>query len=1451
MHGQSRAESKTAGVAAADVLGVDIGSVAISMALLNVEGRLQRSAYAVHHGAIRETLRTLLAELGLDEVPYLARTAGSPETLRSSASYDNHICTITAAKRLHDAVGSILLVGGERFSLIRFDEHGHYADTKSNSSCAAGTGSFLDQQARNLGFKDSAELSAAALTAEGEPPKIASRCAVFAKTDLIHAQQQGYSRASIADGLCHGMATNIVDGLFSGEDLVTPIVLAGGVARNEAVARHLSELIGSDLVVHGEPHLYGALGAAWLLHEALASTSHDDASPRPEPLSPCAAADLMLPLPATRSYHHPPLDLALSRYPDFASERRYLYTPRVVVGGAAVEVDIYALLGAGTRHRVYFGLDIGSTSTKGVLLDIDGDVLAGFYTRTAGQPMRAAQTILEAITDWTSTANIELDFVGAGTTGSGRKFIGSIIGVDLVVDEITAHARAAFELDPQVDTIIEIGGQDAKFTTLREGMVTSAVMNTVCAAGTGSFIEEQARRLGCPLESYAEQVVGMQAPMASDRCTVFMQRDLSHLLSEGYSVPETLASVLHAVRENYLTKVAREGDIGHRVCFQGATAKNRALVAAFEQRLQQPILVSRYCHLTGALGVALLLREQAASTTAFKGLSLAEAQIPMRQEICELCTNHCKLVLAEVQDEIAAYGFLCGRDYDVERYVSRNKSGFDLLKARMRAPASRVEREPRVEISIGLPAALHLFEEIELWRTFFAELGIRTVTLDKRGDLLRRGKTLARAEFCAPMSAFYGAVDALAEQADYLFLPLRFESAEAQGETRHQYCYYSQYATALAAQLHDGKLRDRCLMPSLGGDRSSLQKKLELYRMLQRILPREVGFSEVARAHNRAVAVREREMHRLRDVFREQQKSATDISVVLLGRPYTVLAPSMNKGIPDIFSALGVKTFYQDMVPPEATPDPELAPLLAALPWHYASKILETAMSVAKTPGVYPVLVTSFKCTPDSCVVDYFRRLFDRRRKPYLILQLDDHDSAIGYETRIEAAVRSFRNHHARPTETATAPSDERAIYAPTATALDGKTLLLPNWDHLTCRLLAANLEREGVDVRLIEEDTQVIRNGLRRNVGQCIPLNAIVQGFADYVRRHELDPARTLLWTMKSTIACNIGAYPAALHSVLASYGPELDGAQVYAGELTFADISLRGAINAYFAYLFGGTLRRLVCKVQPYELSMGDAEEAEAASVALFERAFRGDLDKLVAVDQVVARFEAIPVRIEPRPKVAIFGDLYVRDNDVMNQQLVRTIVRHGGEVVTTPYSEYAKLIASLYLRKWRRQGEYFNVFKASSLLATVQVLERRYMTRFARVLGPVPSRRPQRSPEELLAQFSLTEKHTGESMDNILKIYHLLDLYPDISLFVQANPAFCCPALVTEAMRDDIERLVGVPFVTITYDGTSSPRNDVVAPYLRYARKRSVPIVDAPVKRSRFSAVRFPSIHRPSAR
>ncbi len=1396
-----------------NVLGIDAGSVAVGAVLLDGNRRIVHKGYAFHHGDIPRTLHRLLETVDPRTIHYVVATASTPLPVRARARYHNQIATITAAKRLHPKMHGLLVVGGEKFSLATFDGAGNYLGTTANSSCAAGTGSFLDQQAGRLQLKSTENLAAIATTCTGKCPQIASRCAVFAKTDLIHAQQQGYQLDEISKGLCRGLARNIVDTLFATATLPSgEIVFCGGVAKNRAVADHIAELTGLALTIPADGHLYGALGAGLLLLTDLRGNKGNHQPAALENRNDLFAVDSG----RQREYYYPPLRLQLSEYPDFSSLDQY--KTRRSADSPAVEVDIYQILAPGLGLDAYLGIDIGSTSTKAVLMDDHGEVIAGFYTPTAGRPLAAVQDIFFAIDEIERRKGLRFAIRQCGTTGSGRKFIGKLIGADHVIDEITAHARAAYHLHPQVDTIIEIGGQDAKFTTLKDGRVTFSTMNNVCAAGTGSFIEEQAAELGCPVHLYSARAENHSAPMTSDRCTVFMARDINHLLSEGYQVEEVLAAALHSVRENYLQKVATEKHIGTTIMFQGATAKNQALVAAFEQRLGKPILVSKYCHLTGALGTALLLREEQRPASTFTGIGLFNKAIRLDSEVCQLCTNHCKISLAEMDGQKIAYGFLCGRDYDSRTYVARDSRAFDLLRERKRlrrlpSPTKTCTAAP----VIGLPAAVHLVDELHLWQMFFQELGIATLTSEDSKEAVKAGKKLSQAEFCTPIAAMHGHARWLLDRTDFVFMPLYLENKAK--DARRQYCYYTQFLPALAAGITTPE-EERFLRPVIKYLYTPFHTKMQLYRMLQGIAPGKWNYFEVASAYDRAVLFDREYRQKLKELYTEEManKERTDVSVVFVGRPYTLLSSALNSNIPGLFKNLSIDAYFQDMLSYTPRDVAAIEPLLREIPWEHVAKILEATEVIAATAGVYPVYVTSFKCSPDSFGVDYFKKIMNLHSKPYLILSLDEHDSSVGYETRIEAAIRAFRNHRDRPV---TLPVTYRTINPDPAKTLAGKHVLFPNWDQLTCSLLTATLKREGYDAFLLEETDQTIRESLRHNSGQCVPLNAIAQSGIAFIRKNGLDPANCVLWLNRSTIACNIRLYPHHIKQLFIEQGGGLEDISVYQGDLSFNDVSLRASKNAYFAYMVGGMLQKVACKIRPYEVERGRTDQILNKSVKVLADAFMGKRSLEKTLDEVISRFEWIEIAGRPRPKVAIFGDLYSRDNLVMNQDLLHCIEAGGGEVITTPYSEYAKMIATSYFRKWFNEGKYFDVLAYRALLAAMTAIEKNLARIFDRVLDE-PERSYTDEPAEILGRYDISIENTGESMDNILKIHYLTKHYPDLALLVQASPALCCASLITEAMKARIEKQTGIPVVSITYDGTRGNQNDIILPYLQYPRR-----------------------------
>ena len=1389
------------------VLGIDIGSVSLSVVQLGAGGKILRKFYKFHKGNIRDAFSIADRMFDLTQIGAIACTSSSTCLNKKLVlNFNTQLALMAAARQLcRDAV-SVLHIGAEKFMLIRFDTEGHYQSTKTNTSCAAGTGSYLDQQADRLNLSGIEELCDKALENNDEVPGIASRCAVFSNTDIIHAQQRGYSVGAICDSLCKGLAENIINTVFNREPPDLPLMLTGGVSKNMVVKRYLEEQFNTTFLVNEDSHLFGAIGAGLL---ALKEKHYL------APLNVNSFGDILAQTKPEKQYFHKPLSLSLSEYPVFSNEESFRFMPGVSKHPVEIEVDIYLKLLPYNNLNVYMGIDIGSTSTKAILIDENKNPVSGFYTYTAGNPISAVKSVFEAIEFVFRQKHIEIKIKGVGTTGSGRKFIGKIINADIITDEITTHARAAYELNPLTDTIIEIGGQDAKFTLMHNGSVTFSQMNTVCAAGTGSFLQEQAKRLGCSLSGYSQKVENISAPLASDRCAVFMERDISQLLHNGYSVSEILATALHSVTENYLKKVASESLIGQKICFQGATAKNKSLVAAFEQRLQKPVYVSKYCHLTGALGTALMLQELNLKNTSFRGIGLYREEIVLETENCTLCANNCCISLTSVSGEKVAYGFMCGRDYDTHHYISRNRTGFDLLESRKKIFSFESIPLFKQEITIGIPATLHLFEELPLWKRFFNNLSVRTITSENYLDPLKTGKCLAGAEFCSPVNSIFGHVVHLSGKADYIFLPVLLQTREKSKDTEGQYCYYTQFSASLIYTLKINDIPNKCLTPLLSFAKGKYYVVQKLFQCLKPVLKNGISFFSVLNAFNEALSFYSGQKKQMEAVFEKEFKPDKNISVVLMGRPYIVLSRILNKGIPDIFNSLGIKSFHQDMIPSDDIDLEDISVLLKKVPWYFVAKILGTAKKIANTRNLYPVLITAFKCAPDSFIIEYFKKIFDSYHKPYLILQIDEHDSNLGYETRIEAAVRSFKNHSSVCNEKSWV--NAKQIFPQITKDISNKTLLFPTWDPVVSPLLVANMKRIGIDARLMRSSDLIIKKSMVHNTGQCLPINIIAQEFIEYIKDQKLKPENTMLWVMDTKLSCNIRLYPQYIKSILENHGQGLEKAHVYSGLLTHLEISLSACYYAYFAYLLGGLMRMTGCKIRPYELNKGETDHTITENIRILESAFLGKKSMDKAVSEVTYMFDRIPRREGKNPKVALFGDFYVCDNDVMNQKLNHIIEEAGGEVITTPYTDFIRMSLDNIMRRTIDRGEYLKAAQQRLISSCLKLLEDKYYRYFEKYLGPHRVISPKKL-EKHLATFNINPYQSGESYDNILKIFYILENYPDVSLFVQTNPAFCCPSLVTEAMTSEIRLLTGVPVVTLTYDGTNDYKNDVIIPYLQ---------------------------------
>ncbi len=1377
-------------------IGVDVGSATISYSLLDDQRRVVDSGYMFHHGDIHHHLRKLIERISPERIRSFGINREARPFLRNGVEVDDQVAIIEGVKVFSSDMRAILNIGAEKFGLILFDSNGMYSKFISNTGCAAGTGSFLDQQAVRLGLKESKKLVKLAEKFNGDPPRIATRCAVFAKTDLIHAQQKGYTLEAICRGLCLGAARNIIETVTRGNTIPEPYVITGGVALNHVIVSYIKELTGKRSLEIPLPERVASIGAA------LIAAERSD-----EELKLKSVDDFVKSKPSKRKYFYAPLSDIPYRMDDSQIFRRF------VKDGIETEIFIKPV---SSEVRVYLGIDIGSTSTKATLMSEDRKILVGLYTRTMGQPVRAVQKILKMIKKIEKEYGISYRLIAAGTTGSGRKFIHTILKTDRAVDEISAHARAAYHLKPDVDTIIEIGGQDSKFTVINRGRLVFSRMNYVCAAGTGSFLEEQAGRLGYSLEKYSNYAEKARAPLTSDRCTVFMERDLNYLLSLGYAKEELLAAALHSVRDNYLTKVAHQNKIGSSIVFQGATGKNRALVKSFEQKLGKPVFVSPYCHLTGAIGVCLILQDMGITLNKNFRHDFAREKITLHEDVCNDCSNHCKITIINIKDERVVWGRLCGRDSETPTISFKGSD--NLKKIRNTIFKYNENIESRMDgggIKIGIPNTLYFMDTLPMWRYFFKRLGYRVVLSNSLEDTLTVGKNIAGAEFCSPISLLHGHVKFLLDRSDYCFMPVIFQDQRS-GDFK-TYCYYSNYAVSLILNNKNLNCSNRIIAPmfTMSNDMD------QIFESILKSLPKRMRAlhddEEIKSALIESCRWYDEKQRMLLEEGRKILEGENGVVVALLGRPYLVLDNKMNNHLLPRLDNMGLRVIYQDMLLRDENGIKHTNDYIRWNHWLYGDRVLKSAEIIGKAKNLFPIYVTAFKCSPDSFIIPYFREIMDRYDKPYLILQMDEHQSVEGYETRLEAAVETFRNYHYKIKKV-------DKIYINVKRSLEKKTYLLPNYDPLSTRLMTAAFRKHGIRALPIMETEKTVKASIRLNDGQCLPVSAIVQAIAHTIEVYRLNPRNVAIFlNALCQISCNLPQYPIFIKQLLRKINSDFSGIDVFVTTTEMIDLKKSVLIDIYQAYLLGGLLQKMGCKVRPRELNRGVTDALLQQSVDQLASAIETGGSRERLFKEIVLQFlEIRQDRSSQLPKVAIVGDLYVRDNHIFNQNLIRVIEDEGAEVITTPYNFLVRLMAAKHFSNLAMDKKYLNLIVEKALLTILSHFDKKYFE----IARPVLREDlPEFSGDLLtrLSDYHLTSRHGGESVQNVMKIFHLIEHHPDIKLFVHINPVFCCPALVSESIFKRIEEETGIPIVSITYDGTQTPHNNIVIPYIHFLKRR----------------------------
>ncbi|MHB1189634.1 MAG: acyl-CoA dehydratase activase, partial [Armatimonadota bacterium] len=1231
-------------------LGIDVGSVSVNLALLDAAGERIETRYVRHKGRPMQTtayvLREILEKHG-ERVHLCAATGTGGKMIAETlgAIFVNEVIAQAAAvSRLHPEVRTVIEIGGEDSKLIFLNPEerngaASIADFEMNTVCAAGTGSFLDQQATRMGLSIE-EFGKLALQSEN-PPRVAGRCSVFAKSDMIHLQQKATPVYDIVAGLCFALARNFKSTVGAAKDLKMPIVFTGGVAANPGIVRALTSVLGlgeGELIIPAEFGCTGAIGAALMaMHSA---PTELDFSKLDE------VAHLAM------------------KTADTAAEQKPLVLDRSVT---PEKNDIDAT--PTERVSAYLGVDIGSISTNVVVMDREKRVLAKRYLMTASRPIEAVRRGLKEVGE---EIGDRVEIRGACTTGSGRYLIADLIGADVVRNEITAQARAAAEIDREVDTIFEIGGQDSKYISLHNGAIVDFEMNKVCAAGTGSFLEEQAEKLGISIKGqFGDLALSSKSPAnLGERCTVFMETELVRNQQGGAPTEDLVAGLAYSIVRNYINRVVGTKPIGKKIFFQGGVAANKGVVAAFEMVTGQPIIVPKHHEVTGAIGCACIaMEEDKGEGSKFKGFDLGNREYEISSFECKECANRCEInrVVASGEKPLF-YGSRCEK-FDVDRRAHAEAAHPDHFAEReemLMRPYAPSEPIPEGAPRVGIPRALLFHELYPFWQAFFQEIGCEVIVSDATTKrIIHDGAERSVAETCFPMKVALGHVlNVLDKEIDYVFLPSVVNMPQPDSRMTDSFvCPYVQslaYTIKSAIDFNEAGVKMLQPVIYLQHGRKHRIKALEgVGKTLGR------GRSEVARA----VAAAERNLTRFQNEVAERGRQVLaevgpdEKAIVVIGRAYNTCDPGANLEIPRKLNKMGVRCIPMDFLPVDSVRLPDD---WNNMYWRYGQKILSAAELVADDPRFYPLYLTNFGCGPDSFVHKFFRERLGS--KPCLVIEVDEHSADAGMITRCEAFLDSLEH------------AADRAVNARHFRPLNirsgsERTVMIPNMSAHAYALAAA-FECSGMKAAVLPEpDDETLEWGRKYTTGkECFPCIVTTGDMVKFTKRPEFDRDKYAFFMGGSGGPCRFGQYNALQRMVLDQIGyPDVPIFAPNQASSFYNDMGIVGRKfleRGWLGIVAVDLLEKCLRETRPYEVSEGAADEAFERSVRIVSEAIRTDGDLLAALGKARKLFGAVEVdRSVEKPIIGYVGEFYVRANAFSNQDIIRKIEGLGGEVWAAP--------------------------------------------------------------------------------------------------------------------------------------------------------------------------------------
>jgi predicted CoA-substrate-specific enzyme activase len=1171
---------------------------------------------------------------------------------------------------------AIVSAGGETFMGYLLNARGEITDVLSGNKCASGTGEFFIQQIRRMNV-DPAD--AARWSTSATPYRVSGRCAVFCKSDCTHATNKGVPKSEVTAGLCRMMADKILELLKNVER--RQIMLVGGTARNQTMVAYLDQEI-EGLIIPEQAPYFEALGAAlW----ALAN-----------PVKPFAGLKRL-----------------------FVAEPSWFdYLPPLSASVTDVNFKTMSMRRVKPGDECILGLDVGSTTTKAVLLRrSDNAMVASIYLRTEGDPVGAARQCYRALVRQLSKTldPAQISISGLGVCGSGRQIAGLHAMTEGVINEIVAHAAAAAHFDPEVDTIFEIGGQDAKYTYVINQVPSDYAMNEACSAGTGSFLEEAAfETLGVSMTNIADIALQAQKPPNfNDQCAAFIASDIKSALHEGISLADIVAGLVYSICMNYVNRVKGNRKVGRKIFMQGGVCYNRAVPLAMASLVGKPIVVPPEPGLMGAFGVALVVKERMTkgmlAKQRFDLNELAKRSVRRANAFTckggkERCDRACRISMIVLEGKRYPFGGACNRYENLRCGLSSVSKARDLVRARQRlmtAACGNTQNKSTKKVSkgrVGLNRSFMVHTYLPLLSHFFDLLNF-DIILPQCAAV--EGVDHSRASFCYPAQLAHRFFHQLLDSdppPDFIFLPHFKALPSFRDKKNAQTCPIVQGEAYYLRAAFQPRLRElqgkgvRILSPLL-----DLTRGVEHARSALVTAAGQMGIG--ARRARAAFAAAVEQQKAFQEAIKARGEAALaslslnpeQTAVVVFSRSYNGLADEANMGIPRKLATRGVTVLPMDMLPFEDEP------LRRHMYWGMGQQILKAARFVRRHRQLFGLYITNFACGPDSFLVGYFRDLMGP--KPSLALELDSHTADAGLETRIEAFLDIVAAHRSRsrllPKPAQAAANAQFNIAqvdfnrdSPVVRRSNGQqlalddplvTLLFPSMGPLAVQAIQAVFIGDGFHARIQPPaDEAVLKLGRAHTTcKECLPLQLTTGTLLSYLNNGRSKGEVLVYFMPTGSGPCRFGQYAVYMEELVKKLRiPDvaifsLSSEDAYSG--LGGDINRKGWWALVLAGIFEDMRAMLLANAKDPEKAMTFFEDQWAAVlISLEKRAYPDILEQVSHASQRLSTLQ-LKAPVDSVPKVLLTGEIFVRHDPLSRQHLTRRLAQAGFATVCAPIAEW----------------------------------------------------------------------------------------------------------------------------------------------------------------------------------